>query len=149
MISLRTRKLGSNVLTSLVLTAAALFAASAQADVKPYQGIPADQAETITSSEHLISTIKTGPPTAIWQVLEHAETVECLECIGYVAPLLYDGNARNREIAAWWLRRRSFGVFGPGEVYQQTLNVLSTDASPTRRANAACLDLLRKAGAIA
>ena len=30
-------------------------------------------------------------------------------------------SAKTREIAAWWLRRRVFGVFGPGEVYEQTL----------------------------
>ncbi len=131
------RKLGSHLLGALALTAGVALAGTAQGDVKPYQGIPADQAESITSPEHLISVVQSGAPTAIWQALEHAETVECLQCIGYVAPLLYDGNARNREIAAWWLRRRSFGVFGPGEVYQQTLDTLGSDPSATRRADAA------------
>ena len=56
------------------------------------------------------------PAAAIWQALEHGEKVECLDCIPAVEKLLYDGNAKNREIAAWWLRRRIFGVFGPGEV---------------------------------
>ena len=36
-----------------------------------------------------------------------------------VEKLLYDANAKNREISAWWLRRRIFGVFGPGEVYER------------------------------
>jgi HEAT repeat protein len=78
-----------------------------------------------------------GAPTLVWEALEHGEKVECLDCISAVAPLLYDSNAKNREIAAWWLRRRIFGVFGPGEVYQQTIQTLAGDADPTRRANAA------------
>jgi hypothetical protein len=129
--------MSSNLLGALALSACALLAGSAQADVKPYQGIPADQAEAITSPEHLISVVQSGAPTAIWQALEHAEVVECLQCIGYVAPLLYDVNAKNREIAAWWLRRRIFGVFGPGEVYSQVVSTLATDTNPTRRADAA------------
>jgi len=131
------RKLASNVLTATLVTAGVALAGSAYAGATPYQGIPEDQAEAITTPEHLISIVQSGAPTAIWQALEHAEVVECLQCIGYVAPLLYDGNARNREIAAWWLRRRIFGVFGPGEVYSQTVNTLATDTSATRRADAA------------
>ena len=78
-----------------------------------------------------------GAPTAIWQTLEHGESVECLDCIGAVAPLLYDANAKNREISAWWLRRRMLGVFGPGEVYEQTVNTLASDPSPAKRGYAA------------
>jgi len=63
--------------------------------------------------------------------------VECLNCIGAVAPLLFDADAKNREISAWWLRRRMLGVFGPGEVYEQTLTTLSSDPSATRRSYAA------------
>jgi len=135
--ALRIRKLGSNLLSTVALTAGVALAASAQADVKPYENVPADQAESITTPERLMSVVQTGAPTAIWQALEHAEVVECLQCIPYVAPLIYDANAKNREIAAWWLRRRIFGVFGPGEVYQQTLNTLTSDPSATRRAYAA------------
>jgi len=131
------RKLGSNLLGAVAVTAGALLAGTAQGDVKPYQGVPADQAEAITSPEHIISVVQSGAPTAIWQALEHGEVVECLQCIGYVAPLLYDVNAKNREIAAWWLRRRIFGVFGKGEVYSQTVNTLASDPSPMRRAYAA------------
>jgi hypothetical protein len=126
------RNLGTALLGALALT----VAGTAQADVKPYDWVPQDQAEAITTPEHLISVVQSGAPTAIWQALEHAEVVECLECISYVAPLLYDVNARNREIAAWWLRRRILGVFGPGEVYSQTLNTLAT-GDATNRAYAA------------
>ena len=43
----------------------------------------------------------------------------------------------SREIAAWWLRRRMVGVFGPGEVYSQTVQTLQTDPDPVRRSYAA------------
>jgi HEAT repeat protein len=63
--------------------------------------------------------------------------VECLSCIPYVAKLLYDSNAKTREISAWWLRRRIFGVFGPGQVYSQVVGTLTGDSSDVRRARAA------------
>ncbi len=102
-----------------------------------YAGIPSDQMEVISSADQIKSTAATGSPEAIWQTLEHGEKVECLDCIDWVSPLLYAPSARTREIAAWWLRRRIFGVFGPGEVYQQTLTTLSSDSSPLRRSYAA------------
>ena len=102
-----------------------------------YGSIPADQAEFLSSPDAIKSSVLSGAPTKIWETLEHGEYVECLDCIALVAPLLYDGNAKNREIAAWWLRRRIFGVFGAGEVYEQTLNTLATDSDPLRRMYAA------------
>jgi hypothetical protein len=135
--ALRIRKLGSNLLGTVALTAGIALAGTATADVKPYQGIPADQAESISTPDHIMSVVKSGAPTEIWQALEHGEVVECLQCIGVVSPLLYSSNAKNREIAAWWLRRRIFGVFGPGEVYSQTVDTLASDSSATRRADAA------------
>jgi HEAT repeat protein len=73
----------------------------------------------------------------VWETLEHGEKIECLDCIPVVAPLLYDANPKTREIAAWWLRRRIFGVFGQGEVYQQTVQALQSDPDPVRRSYAA------------
>jgi HEAT repeat protein len=102
-----------------------------------YGQLPANQAEFISSTDAIKSAAVSGAPTLIWETLEHGEKVECLDCISVVAPLLYDPNAKNREIAAWWLRRRVFGVFGPGEVYEQTINALQSDPSPVRRAYAA------------
>ena len=46
-------------------------------------------------------------------------------------------NPKNREIAAWWLRRRIFGVFGPGETYERTVNTLASDPDPMKRSYAA------------
>jgi HEAT repeat protein len=102
-----------------------------------YGHIPRDQVEFLTPGDRIKSVASSGAPMAIWEALEHGERVECLECIPAVSPLLYDANARTREIAAWWLRRRIIGVFGPGEVYQTTVNTLKSDPSPQRRAYAA------------
>jgi HEAT repeat protein len=102
-----------------------------------YGQVPPDQAEFLSTPDMIKSAAVSGAPTFIWETLEHGEKVECLDCIAAVAPLLYDANAKNREIAAWWLRRRVFGVFGPGEVYQQTIQTLQTDSDPVRRSYAA------------
>src|SRR5262249_5639288 len=61
--------------------------------------------------------------------------------------LMYDQNPRTREIAAWWLRRRLFGVFtqptddkgnptGPS-LYSRTVTTLASDPDPVRRSYAA------------
>jgi HEAT repeat protein len=102
-----------------------------------YGSLPPDQAEFISTSDTIKSAALSGAPTLVWEALEHGERVECLDCISVVAPLLYDANAKTREIAAWWLRRRMFGVFGPGEVYSQTVSTLQSDQDPVRRADAA------------
>jgi HEAT repeat protein len=102
-----------------------------------YGVLSADQQEFLSSPDAIKSAAASGAPTLVWETLEHGEKVECLDCIAVVAPLLYDANAKNREIAAWWLRRRMFGVFGPGEVYQQTVQALQSDPDPVRRSYAA------------
>lgn len=93
--------------------------------------LPKDMMDVVTNPSSVA-------PTAIWTMLEHGERVECLACIPYVSQMLYAPNAKTREISAWWLRRRIFGVFGKGEVYEQTRNTLA-DASqaPEKRAYAA------------
>jgi HEAT repeat protein len=102
-----------------------------------YGNIPPDQIEFLSTGDRIKSVAASGSMMAIWETLEHGERVECLDCIPSVEPLLYDANPRTREIAAWWLRRRLFGVFGKGEVYERTLQTLSADADPKRRTYAA------------
>lgn len=102
-----------------------------------YGNIPPDQIEFLSTGDRIKSVAASGSMMAIWETLEHGERVECLDCIPSVEPLLYDANPRTREIAAWWLRRRLFGVFGKGEVYERTVQTLSTDADPKRRTYAA------------
>jgi hypothetical protein len=102
-----------------------------------YGVLPPDQVEFLSTPTAIKSAVATGAAPLVWEVLEHGEKIECLDCISAVAPLIYDSNAVTREIATWWLRRRILGVFGPGEVYQQTIQALATDPSATRRAYAA------------
>lgn len=103
-----------------------------------YQELPEVSLEDVSTPEHIAAIAQgSAAPTEIWRTLEHGEKVECLDCIPDVAGLLYDGNAKTREIGAWWLRRRIFGVFGPGEVYSQVLDTLKNDGSEARRAYAA------------
>jgi HEAT repeat protein len=102
-----------------------------------YRGIRDDQIERLTSPDRIKSVVAKGSPSAIWQALEHGEKVECLDCIPAVEKLLYDGNGKNREIAAWWLRRRIFGVFGKGEVYSRAVDTLKANPDASTRARAA------------
>jgi HEAT repeat protein len=133
-----------------IAAAAAGGAYRAHADTSPaaprgpasiYKGIPADQIEQLTPADRIKSiAVKalTDPiPSAVWQALEHGEKVDCLDCIPAVESLLYVKDAKTREIAAWWLRRRMVGVFGPGETYERTIQTLQTDGDATIRARAA------------
>jgi hypothetical protein len=96
--------------------------------------------EAISTSENMLKLLTTKDerkqkrvanpeasfaPTQYWTMLEHGERVECMECIPFVSKFLYSGNAKSREISAWWLRRRIFGVFGKGEVYEQTIDTIA------------------------
>ena len=116
------RKLGSHSLGRRLRSLRRVVApVRRRADVKPYRASrPTRPSSSPTRVPQSLGR-SSGAPTLIWQTLEHAEKIECLDVHRLVAPLLYDANAKNREIAAWWLRRRMLGVFGPGEVYQQTL----------------------------
>jgi hypothetical protein len=103
-----------------------------------YQQLPESSLEQLSTPDRIVTVTQGNTaPTEIWRVLEHGEKVECLDCIPDVAKLLYDGNAKTREISAWWLRRRVFGVFGQGEVYSQVLSTLTTGTTDTSRSYAA------------
>jgi HEAT repeat protein len=98
-----------------------------------YQQLDRASLETVTTPERLKRVAQGGfAPTEIWRALEHGEKVECLDCIPYVSRMLYDESPRTREISAWWLRRRIFGVFGPGQVYSQTVDTLNDETQPER-----------------
>ena len=146
----------TNFLRSFLVSAAALGLAAvssqARADNEPsthagraavYQNLQNSSLEAVSSPEVIRSLFdsKGHPnyaPTRVWQVLEHGEKVECLSCIPLVAGLLYDSHPKTREIAAWWLRRRIFGVFGEGQVYTQVIATLQDSTqSESRRARAA------------
>jgi hypothetical protein len=136
---MRRYNFGATILGTLAAAFIGTSTGDARSDVVPYhfQGITPDQAEFLSSPDYIISVVVSGAPMQIWEALEHGERVECMACVSVVAPLMYSANPQNREIAAWWLRRRMIGVFGPGEVYEETLKTLSSDSDATRRAYAA------------
>lgn len=122
---------------SIALCAAAAVSVSSAADdpnlthagrSSVYGNLSTNSLEAVSTPQQILALV-TAPdsaaPTAIWTMLEHGERVECLSCIPYVSKMLYASNPKTREISAWWLRRRIFGVFGPGEAYEQTLNTVS------------------------
>jgi HEAT repeat protein len=84
--------------------------------------------------ERMVNAIKSASPTALYAMLEYGERVECFECIPLLeAKLLSSENAQTREIAAWWLRRRSFG-FGP--IMVRMRKVAAEHAEPQMRERA-------------
>jgi hypothetical protein len=109
---------------------------------KTYEALHSNSLEDVTTADALATELRfeNVAPTRIWKLLEHGEKVECLVCIPRVAKLLYNSHPKTREISAWWLRRRIFGVFGKGEVYSQVLATLSdpkqADAKRAFAANA-------------
>ena len=85
--------------------------------------------------ERMVNAIKSASPTALYAMLEYGERVECFECIPLLADkLLSSDNAQTREISAWWLRRRSFGL---GPIMVRMRKVIETDADPVMRSRAA------------
>ena len=104
-----------------------------------YDNLTQNSLEKTRTQDAMLSLLKApnSAPTAIWTMLEHGEKVECLGCIPYVSKMIYSSNAKTREISAWWLRRRIFGVFGAGEAYEQTIKTLGTSTNATQRAYAA------------
>jgi len=141
---MRSLKMGTLIASALVAVTATMSGSDARSDTWNGQGLSAlhdnlstDQAEFLSTPDQIISVASSNSPTLIWETLEHGERVECLQCIPVVTNLLYDEHSETREIAAWWLRRRIFGVFGPNQAYQQTINVLASDSNAQRRAYAA------------
>ena len=98
---------------------------------------PVSLEDVSTPTEIKAVTMGNVAPMQIWKVLEHGERVECLDCIPRVKELLWENDSRTREISAWWLRRRIFGVFGPGQVYEQVLTTLHDSDDDRLRAYAA------------
>jgi len=141
-----TKLQGAGLLLTAIIGCASLLSgrdagADASADIRGtqavYGNIAPDQIERLSTGDRIKSAAASGSMMAIWETLEHGERVECIDCIPSVEPLIYDPTPRTREISAWWLRRRVFGVWGPGEVYERTINTLANDANPQKRAYAA------------
>jgi len=141
---MRSLKMGTLIASALVAVTATMSGSDARSDTwngagvsALHDNVPADQVEFLSTPDRIISVASSNSPSLIWETLEHGERVECLQCIPTVAGLMYDEHQQTREIAAWWLRRRMFGVFGPGQAYEQTINTLKNDPNAQRRAYAA------------
>jgi HEAT repeat protein len=129
----------STLVKSSVVLGTLLLASGASAEpnvhtgrAEVYKQLQTNSLEALSTPEQIMKLKEpsTVAPTQIWRLLEHGEKLECLACVPVVSKLLYNSNAKTREISAWWLRRRIFGVFGPGQVYEQTLDTLA-DATET------------------
>ncbi len=144
-----TFKISNLVKSSVVLGALLLASGASAAEPNVYSGraevykqLDPGSLEAVSTPEQIMKFKRANSvaPTHIWKVLEHGEKLECLACVPVVAGLLYNSNPKTREIGAWWLRRRIFGVFGPGQVYEQTVNTLGnaseTEAHRVYAANA-------------
>jgi len=125
-----------NLITRFALGSVALLGvlASTTHSAKTEEPAPNYSREVVATPEAIKDVALRGSPIAVWATLEHGEQLECLDCIAYVEPLLWNKDARVREIAAWWLRRR---VFGYAQVALKVRKVIETDADPERRAAAA------------
>ncbi|AKF05285.1 HEAT repeat domain-containing protein [Sandaracinus amylolyticus] len=118
--------------------------ASAQAtgspDFRPYSRegeiSPHTQAPTREQLMNAIDVARRSSPVALQTLLEYGERVECHECVPLLEQRMLDPreDARVREMAAWWLRRRPFGF---GAIMAETRAVLESDPDPARRAVAA------------
>jgi HEAT repeats len=152
---------------SMALSVAALASVSGAADdtnvdtthlgrSSVYGNLKNSSLEAISTSDRLLNLLSTEDkkthrrvpnleasfaPTQYWTMLEHGERVECLDCVPFVSKLLYSSNPKSREISAWWLRRRIFGVFGKGEVYEQTVTT-ATDQKASELSRAYAVNAL-------
>lgn len=91
---------------------------------------------TAPSREALMRAIDSSSPSQLATLLEYGERVECHECVPLLQRRMLDPreDPTVRELAAWWLRRRPFGM---GAIMRSTRMVLESDPDPARRAAAA------------
>lgn len=131
------QKLGFALVTALALVTSSSGATQPNVHggrAKNYELLDERSLERVTPAQAIKSI---GQPNVsasrIWKLLEHGEKVECLSCIPIVAERLYDEHPKTREISAWWLRRRIFGVFGPGQVYSKVIATLNDPRQTDKR----------------
>jgi HEAT repeat protein len=129
---------------SLTMIVASSWIASASAAPDPqstlggranvYQHLAPSSLEEVSSPQVIQGVgAPNMAPLEIWRRLEQGERTECLDCIPIVSKLIYANHPKTREIAAWWLRRRILGVFGPGQVYEQTVKTLTDQTQPEHK----------------
>ena len=83
----------------------------------------------------MVAAIQQGAPEKLKATLEYGERVMCGQCVPLLETnLLASGDARVRELSAWWLRRQPFAA---PALLKKLRAVLREDADPVRRARAA------------
>jgi hypothetical protein len=83
----------------------------------------------------MVAAIQQGAPEKIKATLEYGERVMCTQCVPLLeGKLLTSGDARVRELSAWWLRRQPFAA---PPILKKLRTILREDASPERRGRAA------------
>jgi HEAT repeat protein len=83
----------------------------------------------------MMAAIDRGSAVSLRATLEYGERVVCQQCVPLLErKLLSSGDARVREMSAWWLRRQPFA--GPA-VLKTMKQVATSDPSAERRARAA------------
>jgi len=83
----------------------------------------------------MLAAIERGSAVSLRATLEYGERVVCQQCVPLLEKkLLSSGDARVREMSAWWLRRQPFA--GPA-VLKTMKQVATSDPSAERRARAA------------
>jgi hypothetical protein len=86
-------------------------------------------------AQRMVNAIRSASPTGLTAMLEYGERVECMECVPLLEKKLLDaGDAKVREMSAWWLRRRPFGY---ARAAVRMREALLADADPVRRGRAA------------
>jgi HEAT repeat protein len=92
---------------------------------------PGAQAPT---PDAMMAAIDHGSAVSLRATLEYGERVVCQQCVPLLErKLLSSGDARVREMSAWWLRRQPFA--GPA-VLKTMKQVATSDPSAERRARA-------------
>jgi HEAT repeat protein len=126
--------LNKTLFAAVLLSLAAPAAAQDDTDFDRARG-EVSVGASAPSVEGMIQAIDTASPESLATILEYGERVECHACVPLLERALVESDdAQVREMAAWWLRRRPFGI---APVFREVRGVLANDASPVRRARAA------------
>lgn len=87
------------------------------------------------TQDQLMNVIRSGSPSALESMLDYAERLECYKCVPLIEQrILQSNNAKVREFAAWWLRRRLFAL---SSAFDYMKGILQNDPDPVRRRRAA------------
>ncbi len=100
----------TTLVKSSVVLGTLLLAAGASADVpdnvtsgraEVYKQLDPGSLEQISTRDEVSALgAPNVAPTRIWKVLEHGEKLECLACVPVISKLLYNSNAKTRELSA-------------------------------------------------